>query len=85
MGQVCNCCRECGALFTSAIPLVYCNQHKHLDDQQFAIVENYVIKHPLCNAIEVNGGTGVGLPELLRYINEGRLSIVEEKIQVRKD
>lgn len=85
VAKVCNCCRECGALFIAPIPLVYCPQHKYLDDQQFSIVEDYVIKHPLCNAIEVNAGTSVGLLELLRYINEGRLYVVDEKISIKKD
>ena len=85
MKQVYNCCRECGALFAAAIPLAYCNKHKHLDDEQFSIVEDYVIHHPMCNALQVNSGTGIQLSELLRYINEGRLSTVGGQITVRKE
>ena len=79
MARVCNCCRECGALFVSAVPAAYCNQHKHLDDAQFAIIEDYVIRHPLCNSLDVNRDTGIAISELLRYINEGRLSIIENR------
>jgi hypothetical protein len=80
-----NTCRICGSIFSSAIPLAYCNEHKYIDDKQFSIVEEYVIKHPLCNAIEVHNNTKISLLELLRYIDEGRLSIVEEKMYVKKN
>lgn len=85
MKQVYNCCRACGAIFGSAIPLAYCDKHKHLDDEQFAVVEDYILHHPMCNAMQVNAGTGIALSELLRYINERRLCIVNEIITVRKE
>ena len=84
MTLVCSCCRTCGKLFKSHIKLVYCEQHKYIDMEQFSIVRDFVLMHPICNCIDVYRVTGIDIKELLRYIDEGMLLTIDDKIYYRE-
>ena len=84
MAFVCNCCRECGIIFKANRKLVYCDNHKDIDMKQFSVVAEYVKAHPLCNSIDVARDTGISVSELIRYIDEGKLTVVERKVHINE-
>jgi len=83
MKQKVNTCRHCKAIFQSIIPLAYCQNCRHIDNEQFTVIENYLIKHPLSCALDIFRDTNVPISEILRYIDEGKLVIVDNKISAK--
>ena len=79
MACVYNTCRACRRLFKAGIRVAYCPSCKHLDDAEFAQIEAFLAKHPFSNALQISAGLHIPPNEILRYVDEGRLSIVDEE------
>jgi len=82
MANVYNCCRECGTIFESLIPVAYCVKHRYIDDEQFSKIEEYLRVHPLSNALQINAAINISTAEILRYINEGKLVVVDGNVNL---
>lgn len=83
MANVFSCCRECGVIFQSAIPMAFCQKHKYIDNEQFEKIEKYLEIHPLSNALQISNAINISTNEILRYINEGKLVMVNGNINVK--
>lgn len=81
--MVVNCCKECGKLFKATLKLAYCPNHAYLDNEQFDKIVDYLVKNPYSNALQVNANTDVPIKDILRYIDEGKLSVINEKIYLK--
>lgn len=83
MAKEYSCCRECGAIFQSLYPMAYCSKHKYIDNEIFGKIEEYLMKHPLSNALQISSDTNISTNEILRYINEGKLIMVNGKVNIK--
>lgn len=83
MASVYSCCRECGTIFQSLFPVAFCAKHKYIDDEMFAIIEEYLSIHPLSNALQISSDTNISTNEILRYINEGKLVMVDGNVNIK--
>lgn len=83
MANVFSSCRECGTIFQSLYPMAYCSKHKYIDDTQFSKIEEYLLKYPLSNALQISNAINISTNEILRYINEGKLVMVEGNINIK--
>lgn len=83
MANVFSCCRECGTIFQSSYPMAYCSKHKYIDDEQFTKIEEYLGKHPLSNALQISNDISISTNEILRYINEGKLVMVNGNVNIK--
>ena len=83
MTCVYNSCRACKRLFRAGIHVAYCPDCKHLDDAQFARIEEFLLEHPLSNALQISSNLNISPNEILRYVDEGRLSIIEDYSDVQ--
>ena len=83
MAKEYRCCRECGAIFQSLYPMAYCSKHKYIDNEIFGKIEEYLLKHPLSNALQISNDTNISTNEILRYINEGKLIMVNGKVNIK--
>ena len=83
MANVYSCCRECGTIFQSIFPMAFCAKHKYIDEEIFAKIEEYLLQHPLSNALQISTHTNISTNEILRYINEGKLVMVEGKVNLK--
>ena len=83
MANVFSCCRECGKIFQSSVPVAFCSKHKYIDDEQFAAIEEYLGKHPLSNALQISSDINISTNEILRYINEGKLVMVNGNVNIK--
>lgn len=82
-GEV-SCCRECGTIFQSLYPTAFCPKHKYIDDELFTKIEEYLLKHPFSNALQISNTTNISTNEILRYINEGKLVMVNGNVNISK-
>ena len=83
MANVVNCCRECGTMFQSHLPMAFCKKHQYIDKEQFDKIEEYLMKHPMSSALQISNAIDVSTNEILRYINEGKLVVVNGSVNVR--
>ena len=70
-----NKCKFCGKIFVSKNKSVTCTSCKHLDEELFSKVEEYLLRFPNSNAMQIAEGLEVSTLDILRYIDEGRLQI----------
>ena len=77
-----SCCRECGTIFQSPFPLMYCPKHRYIDEEQFSKIRDYLEHHPFSNALQISNAMDISTTEVLRYINEGKLVMVDGKVDV---
>lgn len=80
MKLVHNACRNCKKVFAAVAETAYCSDCKHIDDAQFAKIEQFLLENPLSNALQISGSTRISTHEILRYIDEGRLIVVQGNI-----
>lgn len=83
MANVFSCCRECGTIFQSLFPMAFCAKHKYIDDEMFSKIEGYLSIHPLSNALQISADTNISTNEILRYINEGKLVMVDGNVSIK--
>jgi len=70
-----NKCKFCGNTFISKVKLTTCTSCKHLDEELFSKVEDYLRRFPNSNAIQIAEGLEISALDILQYIDEGRLQI----------
>lgn len=66
-------CKHCGVIFQSMIQKYCCERCKEKDIEEFARIEEYLMKYPNSNAIQIAEGLGISTMEVVSYIDEGRL------------
>ncbi|MGN0506699.1 MAG: hypothetical protein ACI4FZ_09065 [Lachnospiraceae bacterium] len=74
-------CKFCGKHFLSRIKTSTCEECKPIDDELFSKIEEYLMRYPNSNAIQISEGLGIAAAEVLRYIDEGRLQIAKGAFQ----
>ena len=74
--ETCHC-RYCKKIFRSAIRRTCCDSCKEKDDIFFEKIKNYLELYPNSNALQISEGLEVDVTEILRFIDEGRLNMVE--------
>ncbi len=72
-------CKLCGRPIISEHKLYVCGNCKETDDATFAKIEQYLNTHPFSNALDVSAGCGISTKEVIRYIDEGRIEVVDAK------
>lgn len=66
-------CKHCGTIFLSKIQKYCCEKCLELDNERFAQIEEYLIKYPNSNAMQIAEGLNISAMEVVSYIDEGRL------------
>ncbi|MDF2820510.1 MAG: regulatory protein MerR [Clostridiales bacterium] len=79
--EVCVC-KHCGKLYNSRIKSTSCRECAYKDIARFQIVEKFLLDHPRSNAIQLSAALDIKIQEILQYIDEGRLVIINEKVQI---
>ena len=74
-----NVCNYCHRMFQSAVKMTACPECRHIDNKKFEPIYDYLIEHPLSNAIQISNAIGSDINDILRFIDEGRLQIVDKK------
>lgn len=72
-----NICKHCHKIFISKFKVYTCDACKHIDDELFDKIEQYLMQYPNSNAIQIAEGLGIQAAEVLGFIDEGRLTIVK--------
>jgi hypothetical protein len=72
-----NVCKHCHRIFYSHLKLQTCEECKKLDDELFEKIEDYLMKYPNSNAIQIADGLKIQAHEVLSFIDEGRLIIAK--------
>lgn len=70
-------CKHCKKTFISKIKQYTCKDCKEKDDKLFVIVEQYLLKYPNSNALQIAEGLSIDAYEILKFIDEGRLTMVK--------
>lgn len=73
--EICHC-RYCKKIFRSSIKRTCCDSCKAKDDVFFEKIKDYLDLFPNSNAMQVADGLNVEVTEIVRFIDEGRLTIV---------
>ncbi|MBQ7636747.1 MAG: hypothetical protein IJS80_05505 [Lachnospiraceae bacterium] len=74
MNKTCVC-RYCGKVFTSWHERSCCNDCLKTEEEEFSKIENYLKRYPNSNAIQIAEGLEISPFNVVRFIDEGRLSI----------
>lgn len=69
------CCRFCGKIFLSHSKKSTCKGCQKLEDAEFEKIKDYLLAHPNSNAIDISEDLDMSPLDIIRYIDEGRLSI----------
>mgnify|MGYP003612872185 CR=1 FL=1 len=67
-------CRYCGKSFISRSRSDVCSDCKMIAESQFTLIEQYLQKYPNSNALQIADGTGIAAYEVVKFIDEGRLT-----------
>ena len=70
-----NKCKFCGNTFIGKVKSSTCTSCKHLDEELFSKIEDYLRRFPNSNAIQISEGLGISALDILQYIDEGRLEL----------
>ncbi len=70
-------CQKCGRAFSND-GIKHCRRCRTDAEDEYKVVKEYVYDHPRATIVEVHEATGVAQREILRYLREGRLEIVDE-------
>ncbi|MGN1083593.1 MAG: hypothetical protein ACI4QX_01200 [Lachnospiraceae bacterium] len=79
-----NQCKYCGKVFKSPCTRVVCDDCKEIDETLFSSIEDYLMKYPHSNAIQVAEGLEISVFEVVRFIDEGRLQFSKGKFEPLK-
>lgn len=82
--QVCSC-RYCKAIFRSPIKRTVCDRCLHRDDELFQKIVSYLDQYPNSNAVQIAAGLEINVMEILRFIDEGRLTMVNGEFVALED
>lgn len=72
-----NVCKHCHKVFNSRLKLTTCDDCKKKDDELFTRIEEYLMKYPNSNAMQIAEGLKIQAHEVLAFIAEGRLMITK--------
>ena len=75
-------CKYCSKLFRSYKKATTCRECLPIANEQFKIVEEYLIKYPGSNALQIASGLNIKVAVILEYINEGRLVVMNNEVQI---
>lgn len=70
-----NRCKYCGEFFNASTVSVVCKACKPIEDAIFSRIEEYLKQYPNSNALQISEGLEVPILEVLRFIDEGRLTV----------
>ena len=70
-----NKCKFCGKIFVSKLKSTTCASCKHLDEELFSKIEEYLRRFPNSNAMQIADGLEISALDVLQYIDEGRLQL----------
>lgn len=74
MGKA-SVCRFCGRPFITWTGGTCCKNCKDKEDLEFQAIVDYLKKYPNSNAIQIAEGMEISPFDVIRYIDEGRLTI----------
>ncbi|AKL93796.1 hypothetical protein CACET_c02800 [Clostridium aceticum] len=73
-------CPKCGRLIRdSGDGEVLCNRCAEAEGNPYKVIREYVYHHQGASVMEVAEATGVSKNLILKYVKEGRLSLLEER------
>lgn len=67
-------CPECGALFVSGIKKL-CDECSKKDEEDYNKIFKFLRQNPCSKIVEVSEGTGVPRKKIMKFIEEGRISL----------
>jgi hypothetical protein len=70
-----NRCKMCKRPFVASVKRYCCDDCKEADEILFDRTEEYLLKFPNSNAIQIAQGLDVPIEMVLGYIDEGRLTL----------
>ncbi len=68
-------CRFCGKVFKHHSKISSCKACRHLEEEQFDKIRDYLNKFPNSNAMQIAEGLDISTMDVLRFIDEGRLVV----------
>jgi flagellar operon protein (TIGR03826 family) len=72
-------CKKCGRMFSDTNGHEFCSKCRLEVEDHFKIAREYVYDHPGTTVNEVSEETGVPKEEILKYLREERLELVNDK------
>ncbi len=66
-------CKHCKKVFKSKIRTMCCNDCRHLDENKFDAIVEYLKLYPNSNALQISEELGIEAYEIVKYMDEGRL------------
>lgn len=78
-------CRHCHKVFRHRMIKSVCEECKAMDDELFARIEKYLLEYPNSNAIQIADALKIQPLEVLSFIDEGRLTMVEGTFERLED
>lgn len=76
-----NVCRYCRKVFRTAVKTNVCEECRTIDNELFEKIEDYLKKYPNSNAIQISQGLQITAPQVIAFIDEGRLVISKGKFE----
>lgn len=70
-----NKCKFCGKIFVNKLKKTTCEACKPLDEALFSKIEDYLLRFPNSNAMQIADGLEISALDILQYIDEGRLQL----------
>ena len=70
-----NRCKMCKRTFIAPVKRYCCDDCKEANEILFNRVEDYLVKFPNSNAIQISEGLEVPVEMILGFIDEGRLTL----------
>lgn len=70
-----NVCRYCGKPFVSWNKKTVCKDCSKIEEAEFQKIADYLKKFPNSNAIQIAEGLDISPLDVVRFIDEGRLTV----------
>lgn len=74
-------CKHCKKVFKSKIRTLCCRDCRDVDDHKFEDIEQYLKRYPNSNALQIGEELGIHPYEILKYMEEGRLLVVNGEFE----
>lgn len=75
-------CDKCGSIMQAND--VNCQNCCQIEMDEYKIVREYLRTHPNSNAMQVANATGISISNILKYIKDGSLTVVNSENQRRQ-
>lgn len=76
-----NICKVCGKFFEKNGQTL-CEKCYEKDKREYDRVREFVERHSGATVLDVINSTGISMKTIMRYIEEGSLSYVEDKVKL---